>query len=133
MGFLTVFKNFVLALLTVFIPWSVINLVDYYLISKERVDIPALYDPSGPYRAFNWVAIASYGIGVLAQLPFMSQAVYVGPVARALGGADLSWLIAIAVTFAVYFPWARRTQYVPDRLITGSADDSPARGARALG
>lgn len=132
-GFLSVFKNFVLALLTVFIPWSVINLVDYYLISKERVDIPALYDADGPYRAFNWVAITSYGIGVLAQVPFMSQALYTGPVAQALGGADLSWLVAIVVTFAVYTPWARRTQYVPDRLITERPADPPGAPAPSTG
>ena len=45
--FLNNFKNFVLLLLAVFVPWSAVNLVDYYLVSKEKVDIPALYDPQG--------------------------------------------------------------------------------------
>ncbi len=51
--FLDNFKNFVLVLLMVFTPWSAINLIDYYLISKERIDIPALYDPKGRYGAWN--------------------------------------------------------------------------------
>jgi len=118
-GFLSAFKNFVLALLSVFVPWSVINLTDYYLVSKERVDIPALYDENGPYKAFNWVAIGCYFLGVAVQLPFMNQALYTGPLAEALGGADISWILAIIVTAAVYYPLAKRTQYVPDRLITG--------------
>jgi NCS1 family nucleobase:cation symporter-1 len=38
-----------LFLLTFFIPWSAINLVDYYFISKEECDVDALYDPNGKY------------------------------------------------------------------------------------
>lgn len=119
-GFLGAFRNFVLALLAVFVPWSVINLIDYYLVSKERVDIPALYDANGPYRAFNWYAIGCYFLGVVVQLPFMNQALYVGPLAEAMGGADISWILSIVVTAAVYYPLAKRTQYVPDHLITGA-------------
>lgn len=119
-GFLGAFRNFVLALLSVFVPWSVINLVDYYLISKERVNIPALYDSSGPYGAFNWIAIGCYFLGVAVQVPFMNQALYTGPLANAMGGADVSWIVAIIVTAAVYYPLAKRTQYVPDHLITGA-------------
>ena len=122
-GFLDVFKSFVLALLSVFVPWSVINLIDYYLISKERVDIPALYDASGPYKAFNWVAIGCYFFGVVVQFPFMNQAIYVGPLATAMDGADISWVVAIVATAAMYFPLAKRSQYVPDRLITGEEPD----------
>ncbi len=48
--FLSNFKNFVLTLLMVFTPWSAINLIDYYLISRERVDVPALYSPRRPVR-----------------------------------------------------------------------------------
>ena len=56
--FLANFRNFVLLLLLAFTPWSAINLVDYYLISKERVDIPALYDPKGRYGRWNLTALA---------------------------------------------------------------------------
>lgn len=58
--FLNNFKNFVLLLLAVFVPWSAVNLVDYYLVSKERVDIPALYDPRAVMAAttsWRWVAM----------------------------------------------------------------------------
>ena len=56
--FLNNFRNFVLLILMAFTPWSAINLVDYYLISKERVDIPALYDPDGRYGRWNVTALA---------------------------------------------------------------------------
>lgn len=107
--FLDNFKNFVLVLLMVFTPWSAINLVDYYLISRERVDIPALYDPNGRYGRWNVTALTCYAVGVLAQVPFLAQKLYTGPVTDLLGGADISWIVGIVVTAGLYYPLARRS------------------------
>jgi len=116
-NFLDNFRQFILALLMVFTPWSAVNLIDYYLISRERVDVPALYDPDARYGRWNAVALVSYAIGVLAQIPFMAQALYTGPIAEALGGADISWIVGLVVTAAVYYPWAKRTTDVPQEMI----------------
>ena len=121
--FLNNFKNFVLLLLAVFIPWSIINLVDYYLISKERIDIPALYDRRGRYGAVNWTALVSYAIGIAVQIPFLTSDTYSvlgtfnGPLADVLGGIDVSWAVSMIVTFAVYYPWAKRTMRPPSAMI----------------
>ncbi|WP_227999500.1 purine-cytosine permease family protein [Nocardia australiensis] len=115
--FLNNFKNFVLMLLMVFTPWSAINLIDYYLISKERVDLPALYDPNGRYGAWNVPALACYGVGVLAQIPFLAQKLYTGPITDLLGGADISWIVGIVLTGAIYYPIARRTNNAPTQMI----------------
>ncbi|WP_405063576.1 cytosine permease [Kribbella sp. NBC_01505] len=115
--FLDNFKNFVLVLLMVFTPWSAINLTDYYLISRERVDIPALYDATGRYGAWNVVALVSYGLGIVVQIPFLAQKLYTGPITDALGGADISWIIGLVVTAAIYYPWARRTSNPPTQTI----------------
>ncbi|MER5560577.1 cytosine permease [Streptomyces sp. NPDC002506] len=106
-SFLTSFKDFLLFLLTFFTPWSAINLVDYYLISRERYDIPALFDPRGRYGAWRWDALAVYVIGVLAQLPFLATSFYTGPLVAPLGGADISWLVGLAVPAALFFVLAR--------------------------
>lgn len=115
--FLANFKNFVLVLLMVFTPWSAINLVDYYLVSKERVDIPALYDRSGRYGAVNVMALGVYLLGVVVQVPFLAQTLYTGPITKALGGVDLSWIVGLLVTAAVYYPLAKRTANPPERTI----------------
>ncbi|SDS17213.1 purine-cytosine permease family protein [Microlunatus soli] len=111
--FLDNFKNFVLLLLMVFTPWSAINLVDYYLVSKERVDLPALFDRSGRYGSWNPTALISYAIGVLAQIPFLAQTLYTGPITKAMGGADISWIVGLLLTAVIYYPWARRTSNPP--------------------
>jgi len=122
--FLNLFKNFVLMLLMVFTPWSIINLVDYYKISRERLDIPALYNPDGRYGRWNVAALVSYGIGVLVQIPFLAQAMYTGPVTQWLGGADISWIVGIVVTAAVYFPWAKATNRAPAETIYPDSNEA---------
>jgi NCS1 family nucleobase:cation symporter-1 len=115
--FLSNFRNFVLTLLMVFTPWSAINLVDYYLVSKERVDIPALYEPEGRYGRWNVVALTCYAFGIVAQIPFLAQALYTGPITKALGGADISWMVGLLLTAAVYYPWARARANPPATMI----------------
>ncbi|MBF6331291.1 cytosine permease [Nocardia transvalensis] len=115
--FLNNFKNFVLVLLMVFTPWSTINLLDYYLISRERIDIPALYDPTARYGSWNLPALGCYALGVAAQIPFLAQQLYTGPITELLGGADISWIVGILVTAALYYPVARRTARPPAQMI----------------
>ncbi|MBT2594248.1 cytosine permease [Arthrobacter sp. ISL-72] len=130
--FLNIFKNFVLLLLMVFTPWSVINLVDYYKISRDRLDIPALYNPDGRYGRWNVPALVSYGIGVVVQVPFLAQALYTGPVTKWLGGADISWIVGILVTMAVYYPWAKATNRAPSETIyPAAASDSVEKASSA--
>ncbi|MFD8572048.1 purine-cytosine permease family protein [Streptomyces sp. NPDC059639] len=119
-SFLDSFKDFLLFLLTFFTPWSAINLVDYYLISHERYDIPALADPNGRYGAWRWDALAVYAVGVLAQLPFLATSFYTGPFVEPLGGADVSWIVGLAVPAVLYWLLARRdVSHVPDETILG--------------
>lgn len=77
-GKLTV--NFVLARLMGPTSWSATNLIDYYLISKERIDIPALYDAAGRCGAWNVTALSCYALGVAVQIPFPATKLYTGPV-----------------------------------------------------
>jgi nucleobase:cation symporter-1, NCS1 family len=133
--FLDNFRNFVLLLLMVFTPWSAINLTDYYLVSRERVDLPALYDPDGRYQRWNVPAIATYAIGILVQVPFLAQSMYTGPLTEKLGGADISWIIGLAVPAVLYYLWASPRSVAPDRMVrmpgveTGSTP-SAGPGAR---
>ncbi len=115
--FLGFFKNFVLLLLMVFTPWSIINLADYYLVSKDRFDIPALYTRKGRYGSWNAAALTSYVIGVVVQIPFLDQSLYTGPMVEMIGGADVSWILGLVVTALIYIPWARRINVAPPATI----------------
>lgn len=133
--FLERFQNFVLLILMAFTPWSAINLTDYYVVSRERVDIPALYDPEGRYGRWNVTALTCYALGIGVQIPFLAQTLYTGPLTEVLGGADISWIVGLVVTAAVYYAWARRTSPVPERTIyppdADTRDEATALGGTA--
>ncbi|MBN3454475.1 cytosine permease [Mycobacterium sp. DSM 3803] len=128
--FLDNFKNFVLVLLMVFTPWSAINLTDYYLISRENVDIPALYDPAGRYGTWNLPALGCYILGIVAQIPFLAQKLYTGPVTKILGGADISWIVGLAVTAVAYYAVSRGRTNVPTAMIYPGHVDTSAAGVQ---
>ena len=118
-SFLAAFKSFILFLLTFFTPWSAVNLVDYYFITRERYDVPALADPDGRYGRWNVAGIAVYTLGVLVQMPFLATKLYTGPMVEHLGGVDISWIIGLVVPAILYYLVARRkaSRQAPERLV----------------
>ena len=48
-----------------------------------------------------------YLVGIVVQIPFVATDFYTGPLARAIGGIDLSWMVGIAVVGPVYYFAAR--------------------------
>jgi NCS1 family nucleobase:cation symporter-1 len=110
-SFLADYEDFILLLLCVLVPWTAINLVDYYLLRHGDYDVAAfLRRDGGIYGRFNLPAIACYVFGILVQLPFVANTLYTGPIARALGGADLSWFVGLAATSPVYYWLGKRSQ-----------------------
>lgn len=109
-SFLKSFETFILFLLTVLTPWSAINLVDYYCFTRSRYDIQALADPDGIYGRWNLRGIIVYCIGILMQIPFVSSAFYTGPLVGRLGGADISWLVGLVGTGALYYAVVRASR-----------------------
>ena len=116
-NFLGNFVNFMLLLLCVLIPWTAVNLVDYYLIRHGQYDIPSLFEPDGGiYGRINVAAVGCYLLGILVQIPFLSNALYTGPIAKSLDGVDISWIVGLAVICPVYYFWARATTSSPERI-----------------
>lgn len=106
-SFLSTFKSFILFLLTFFIPWSAINLIDYYFISREKCDIDDLFDPKGKYGGWNMIGIGCYVAGIIFQLPFIDTTLYTGRIAKMFGGVDLSWIAGLIFTAILYFACAK--------------------------
>lgn len=101
-AFLKHFTHFLLFLLAFFVPWSAISLCDYYLISRQSVDIPALFDPKGCYGYWNFYGIAVYVTGVLIQLPFIENPLFHGALTWMFAGNDVSWIIGWVGTALLY-------------------------------
>ena len=100
--FVTNLSNFLNVLLVIFIPWSAVNLTDYFLIRRGNYDVTAFFIPDGVYGKFAWRGLLAYAIGLAAEWPFVSQLDYTGPLVKDLGGADISWIIGFFVSAIVY-------------------------------
>lgn len=95
-------------MLYLLIPWTAINLIDYFFVRRGRYAITQLFVPDGIYGAWGARGLVAYATGFAATLPFLVlPAVYMGPAARALGGLDLGWLVGLLVSGAVYLGLAR--------------------------
>jgi NCS1 family nucleobase:cation symporter-1 len=109
--FLASYTEFILLLLYELVPWTAVNLVDYYLLRHGQYDVPSFFrQDGGIYGRINAAAVECYVIGVLVQLPFVVSPVYTGPAARAMGGLDLSWIVGLVVTGPFYYWLAGRSQ-----------------------
>jgi NCS1 nucleoside transporter family len=108
-NFLVNFTNFMLLLLCVLIPWTAINLVDYYLLKHGEYDIDSLFEQDGgQYGRFNLLAVSCYFVGIAVQVPFLATTLYTGPVAERLGHVDISWIVGLAVICPLYWILMKR-------------------------
>jgi purine-cytosine permease-like protein len=106
-------------MLYLLVPWTAINLIDYFFVRRGRYAITQFFEPHGIYGAWGVRGLSAYAAGFAAALPFfVLPDLYMGPAARALGGVDLGWLAGLLVSGAVYL-WLSRSF-------------DPAREARAI-
>jgi purine-cytosine permease-like protein len=90
-------------LLYVLVPWSAINLVDFFFIRHGHYAITEIFNPNGIYQRWAWRGLLSYAIGIASMIPFaVLPGVYTGPLAEALGGIDAAWVVGLIVPAIVY-------------------------------
>lgn len=95
-------------MLYLLVPWTAVNLVDYFFVRRGRYAITQLFTPQGIYGAWSLRGLAAYGIGFASTMPFfVLPNYYVGPAARALDGIDIGWLVGLIVSAAVYLLMSR--------------------------
>ncbi|HEY7277186.1 MAG TPA: cytosine permease [Trebonia sp.] len=92
-SFVTNLTNFLDVLLVILIPWSAVNLADYFLVRRGSYDVASFFTADGTYGRFAWRGLLAYTVGLAAEWPFMAQLDYTGPLVSSLGGADISWLV----------------------------------------
>jgi purine-cytosine permease-like protein len=107
----TVFTTLTL-MLYLLIPWTSLNLVDYFFVRKGHYKIADLFTPNGMYGAWNWRGLTAYAVGLAAEVPFMVLPdLFTGPIAKDLDGVDIAFFVGLVVAGAVYYLLHRGTDY----------------------
>jgi purine-cytosine permease-like protein len=85
------------------IPWTSVNLIDYFCLRRGRYAVLDLFTPKGVYGAWGARGLFAYAVGFLASLPFfVVPNVFTGPLAARLGGVDIGWLVGLMASGGAY-------------------------------
>jgi purine-cytosine permease-like protein len=101
-NYLTALNNTLIIMLYLLVPWTAINLVDFFVVRRAHYAITDLIRPDGIYGVWAWRGLLAFGAGLVSMLPFMVLSFYTGPIAKSLGGVDISFVIGLIVSAAVY-------------------------------
>jgi nucleobase:cation symporter-1, NCS1 family len=90
-------------------PWTAVNLADYFLIRRGRYSIMDLFRAEGIYGAWGIRGLVAYAVGFTISIPFfVVPNVYTGELAARFGGVDFGWLVSGLAAAATYMVLSRR-------------------------
>lgn len=129
--FLANFSSFLVVLLYLLVPWTSVNLVDYYFVRRGRYAIREIFVPEGGvYGTWGWRGLAAYAVGIVAMVPFVVTVWYTGPVAAALGDVDVALFVGLLASAVAYVLMARSLDLAAE---TAKAEaDSREHGVEAV-
>jgi purine-cytosine permease-like protein len=116
------FGEFLAILLYLFTPWTAINLVDFYYVRRGHYSVREIFNPHGMYGRWNWRGLVAYAGGFISMIPFFSTGIYRGPVATALGGADIAMLVGLPVSTIIYVIACRGLDLESEKRAVAIAD-----------
>jgi NCS1 family nucleobase:cation symporter-1 len=106
-------------------PWLAIVIIDFWVLNRGARDYPntsEFYRPNGVFGEIKWEGVLAFVIGIGVSVPFMATTLYVGPIGRSLGGADLSYGVSAIVAGVIYYVSAQKRVRLPEESpVTGVA------------
>ena len=112
-SFAKAFDNWMISLLLWMSPFAGVTMADFYIKRRGNIDVPELYraPDASAYGDISWAGIVAFLAGLIAAWLVEDGLVPAlqGPISTGLlGGADLSWLVGILVSGALYLALSRR-------------------------
>jgi len=113
------YVNAMLVIMLYFLmPWTAVNLIDYFCLRRGRYSIPDLFRPDGLYGSWGVRGLVAYAAGFGVSVPFfVVPNVYTGPVAGRLGGVDIGWLVSALAASAAYLLASLRFNAAEEHVI----------------
>lgn len=121
-------------MLFLLVPWTAINLVDYFFVRRGHYAITHLFRADGVYGAWSRSGLIAFAAGLLAQIPFLilpfpiGNFTYAGWAARHWTSlVDYSWLIGLVVAGGVYFILSRGMNTAVEQSAIAESDQELER------
>jgi len=126
--------NSLTLMLYLLVPWTALNLVDFFFVRRGHYAITDIFRPDGVYGLWGWRGLTAYAAGFVAEIPFMvlpsiAGFSYTGWFPdHVTGGVDYSWLVGLIVSGLVYLLLARSLDLSSER----TAIEASERQLRAI-
>src|SRR6516164_312690 len=126
--------NSLTLMLYLLVPWTALNLVDFFFVRRGHYAITDIFRPDGVYGAWGWRGLTAYFIGFAAEIPFMvlppiAGLSYTGWIPNHVtNGVDYSWLVGLVVSGALYYVLSRSLHLAAER----SAIEASERELQAI-
>jgi len=105
--------NSLTLMLYLLVPWTALNLVDFFFVRRGHYAITDIFRPDGVYGAWGWRGLTAYFAGFVAEIPFMvlppiAGLSYTGWIPNHVtNGVDYSWVVGLLVSGLVYLVLSR--------------------------
>jgi nucleobase:cation symporter-1, NCS1 family len=105
--------NSLILMLYLLVPWTALNLVDFFFVRHGHYAITDIFRPDGIYGAWGWRGLTAYFAGFAAEIPFMvlppiAGFSYTGFIPNHVtNGVDYSWVAGLLVSGLVYLVLSR--------------------------
>jgi len=120
--------NSLTLMLYLLVPWTALNLVDFFFVRRGHYAITDIFSPKGVYHAWAWRGLTAYAAGFAAEIPFMvlppiAGLSYTGPFpAHVSNGVDYSWLVGLVVSGTVYWVLSRSLDLTREKAAIEASD-----------
>jgi NCS1 family nucleobase:cation symporter-1 len=120
--------NSLTLMLYLLVPWTALNLVDFFFVRRGHYAITDIFSPKGVYHAWAWRGLTAYALGFAAEIPFMvlppiAGLSYTGPFpAHVSNGVDYSWLVGLVVSGVVYWVLSRSLDLTREQAAIAASD-----------
>jgi NCS1 family nucleobase:cation symporter-1 len=100
-------------MLYLLVPWTALNLVDFFFVRRGHYAITDIFTPDGVYGTWAWRGLTAYAVGFAAEIPFMvlppiGSIHYTGYFpSHVTNGVDYSWLVGLIIAGLVYLVLSR--------------------------
>ncbi len=121
-------------MLYLLVPWTALNLVDFFFVRRGHYAITEIFNPNGVYRRWGWRGLTAYAVGFACEIPFMvilpiGSFSFTGPIpAHLTNGVDYSWVAGLIVSGLLYLVLSQSL----DRAAEQSAIESSERELQAI-
>jgi nucleobase:cation symporter-1, NCS1 family len=133
-GFVTSFTSYMDSFAIWTASWGVIVIVDFFVLNRGRADVPALYasPETSRYGDIRWRSLVALLVGLVAGWSFEygAASLFQGPISRATGGVDFSWLASIVFGGLAYWLLCRSEPHLVTARPRADAGEVVVAGRR---